>query len=272
MSMVADRTGLIALGVAGAGSGRGVRPPEEFCLPAGYRQQAAALTHDDAVMVDERGSVVVYWNEERIRASARYQRHVYAWAARLVGERGFRSVLDVGCGPCVKLTELVVPVCADVEGIDQASAIAAAKKLGTRAALREIDLENCERTAAWRTFDLIVCADVVEHLLDPDPMLRLLRRLGHERTMILISTPDRARLRGRGCMASEKPEHVREWAEAEFVTFLRSRGFAIERVKRLPGDDAPVRRGLMREMAFRAGLAGTSEHRCCTVLCRAGRV
>lgn len=252
-------------------SAMAVRGPEEFCLPRGYRQQAAPLTHDGARVVDERGEATAYWSEARVRASGRYQRHVYAWAAELVRSRGLKSVLDLGCGPCVKLMELIAPVCADVEGADQASAIGVARGRGAGMPLREIDLERCAGVEAWRRFDLIVCADVVEHLLDPDPMLGLIGRLSHEGTLVVMSTPDRARLRGRGCMASEKPEHVREWAEGEFTAFLRSRGFAIERVRRLPGDDAPWRRGAMREMVFRLGLAGTSEHRCCTVLCRAGR-
>ena len=198
-------------------SAMAVRGPEEFCLPRGYRQQAAPLTHDGARVVDERGEATAYWSEARVRASGRYQRHVYAWAAELVRSRGLKSVLDLGCGPCVKLMELIAPVCADVEGADQASAIGVARGRGAGMPLREIDLERCAGVEAWRRFDLIVCADVVEHLLDPDPMLGLIGRLSHEGTLVVMSTPDRARLRGRGCMASEKPEHVREWAEGELV-------------------------------------------------------
>jgi SAM-dependent methyltransferase len=248
-----------------------VRAPEDFCLPPGYRQQTTAFTHDAAAQLGADGEPVAYWNDERIRASSRYQHHVYAWGADLVRQRSLRSVLDLGCGPCVKLTSLISPVCDDVEGADQPSALEAARRLGTRAALREIDLERCENVAAWRTFDLVICADVVEHLLDPDPMLALLNRLCHERSLVLLSTPDRGRLRGRACMASEKPEHVREWAEPEFLRFVTSRGFEPLRVRRLPGDDAPIRRDRLKELAFRLRLSDTSPHRCCTVLCRPAR-
>ena len=233
---------------------------ERYFLPVGYRCRPNALTRDECG--------TDYWNPERIAASGRYQRHVYAWAARLVRARSLNSVLDAGCGPGTKLASQIATVCADVEGIDQASAIAAARQRGTPGVLREIDLEACDGVAAWRTFDLIVCADVVEHMLDPDPLLWLLKRLSHERTLLLISTPDRARLHGRACMSCDKPEHVREWAEAEFLAFLRSRGLDVLGVRRLPADDAPWRKGALREAAYRLGLAGTSPHRCCTALCR----
>ena len=245
-----------------------VRPPEDFCLPRGYRQQAAAYTHD-SVGHCEGAPQRDYWNSERIAASARWQHHVYAWGARLIAERGLKSVLDIGCGPGTKLQSVIAPVCSDITGLDQPSAITAAKRMGAPGRYSTIDLESCDDAAAPGVFDLVLCADVIEHLLDPDPLLRLIRRCGHERTLVLLSTPDRARLRGRGCMASEKAEHVREWTTPEFSRYLRSRKYAIESVRLLPGDHAPVSRGMVREWLWRARIAPTSPHRCLTILCRA---
>lgn len=269
-----------AIGVRGApaappradGSAAAVRPPEHFGLPPGYRQQTVAFSHDDTPLAGAGGEPAEYWNPDRVRASARYQHHVYRWAAELCRPRGrevgARSVLDVGCGPATKLRALVAPVCPDVEGIDQPSGVRAAERAGGPGRFTAVDLERCGGVAPWRTFDLIVCADVVEHLLDPDPMMGLIRRFCHAGSLVLLSTPDRARLRGRACMASDKPEHVREWAAGEFVAFVRSRGFAVERARPLPAADEPRRRGIAREWMFRLGLAGTSPHRCLAVLCR----
>jgi 2-polyprenyl-3-methyl-5-hydroxy-6-metoxy-1,4-benzoquinol methylase len=244
------------------------RAPEEFCLPAEYRQQTRALTHDGAETLDAQGRRVEYWNAQRIEASGRYQHHVYAWGARLVRERGLRSVVDVGCGPGTKLGMLIAPVCSDVTGLDQPSAVAVARRLGMPGMYGVVDLENGDRERPERTFDLVICADVIEHLLDPDPALGLLARYCHEGSMVLLSTPDRARLRGRGCMVSEKPEHVREWAAPEFRRYLVSRGWEILRARTLPGEDEPASRGLAREWMWRARLVPTSPHRCFTVLCR----
>jgi SAM-dependent methyltransferase len=242
-----------------------LRPPEDFCLPAGYRQQDGAATRDDAGPMEGDGA---YWNAERIAASARWQHHAYAWAARLAVRRGLASVLDVGCGPGTKLSRLIAPACADVEGIDQPSAIDAARRLGHAGVYRTVDLERPDAVAPWRAFDLIICSDVIEHLLDPGPCLRLIRRLCHAGSLVLISTPDRARLRGRACMASDKPEHVREWTAPELRRYLGMNGLRVVRTRMLPADDAPVRRGMLRELAWRARLVETSPHRCMTVLCR----
>jgi SAM-dependent methyltransferase len=240
------------------------RLPEEFCLPRGYQQQSAALTRDGGA-VQAGGE---YWNDDRVAASARYQWHVYAWAARLVRERGVRSVLDVGCGPGVKLDRLIAPVCGDIRGIDQQSAVAAARRLGSRGEYRVVDLERAGPGPVDRSFGLVICADVVEHLLDPDPAMEMMAGFCGPDSLVLLSTPDRARLRGRGCMASPKPEHVREWSTPEFLRFLSSRNFEVLEYRLLPGADEPAASGWAREWLWRARLAETSARRCLAVLCR----
>lgn len=241
-------------------------PPENYFLPSGYRQQAAALTRDQAT--PQYGDGAEYWNADRIASSARYQWHVYAWAAHLLQTRGLRSVLDIGCGPGVKLARLIAPLCNDVRGIDQDSAVAAARRLGSPGEYRVVDLDNCRTVKADRPFDLIICADVIEHLLNPDPAMAMIARFCGPRSLVLLSTPDRARLRGRACMASPKPEHVREWSTPEFLRFIDSRGFAVVEHRLLPGADEPAWSGWGREWLWRMRLAATSERRCLSVLCR----
>src|SRR5690348_3606914 len=86
--------------------------PQSLHLPRGYRQQPANLTHD-ANRAEQSGS---YWNDWRLDQSRRYQFHVYRWAAKLIKREGITSVLDVGCGPCTKIIDHILPVCPDVEG------------------------------------------------------------------------------------------------------------------------------------------------------------
>lgn len=240
-----------------------LRPPEDFGLPADYRQQAVAMTHDQVRPESEQA----YWNADRLSASGRYQYHVYAWAAALITKRGLKSVLDVGCGPATKLGRLIHPLCPDIEGIDQPSGIAAARATAAPGHFTAVDLES-PTVAPWRRFDLIICSDVVEHLIDPDPMLRFIGGFCTTDTLVLFSTPDRARLHGRACRESNKPEHVREWTHPEFIRFLRSRGFTVEAARLFPADDAPVARGRWHELLWRLRLRRTSPHRCQTVLTR----
>lgn len=238
-----------------------LRPPADFCLPTTYRQQVQACSRDAGLGEHQ------YWTDERIRTSAVYQWHVYRWAAKLVRARGLRSVLDIGCGPGTKLAEHIAPVCDDIEGFDQPAGVAAAERLGSPGVYRSVDLESAD-IQAHRTFDLVLCADVIEHLVDPDPMLDLILRMCHRGSLVLFSTPDRARLHGRACMASYKAEHVREWASPEFRRYLTLRAFRIERERFFPAANEPLRRGGMREMLFRAGFTDRSPHRCHAVLCR----
>ena len=235
--------------------------PADLCLPDGYVQRTINLTfdanRDDA-----------YWTEWRLEASGRYQRHVYAWAARLIERAGLRSVLDVGCGVGTKLREVIAPVGVEITGLDQISAITKARELGCPGTLVPVDLES-PSFEPRRAYDLILCADVLEHLIDPDPAMRLIRQCSHAGTLVILSTPDRRRRRGRDCMRSDKPEHVREWSRAEFRRFVHSRGFEVLCSRQTPQDDSPVRSHLRSELAWRLRLAKRSTLACHAVLCRA---
>jgi Methyltransferase domain len=237
--------------------------PESLCLPRGYRQQTTNLTLD---VNRDNGS---YWAPWRIAESHKWQYHVYRWGAELIAREGLSSALDVGCGICAKMTRHLVPVCPDTEGIDQPSALEVARRLGAQVKLTPVDLERPE-LRPWRTFDLIICADVLEHLVDPDPTIQLIRSFAHERSLILLSTPERDRQRGRGCMASAKPEHVREWTRGEFEAFVRSRGLHPIRSRLLPGDDTPIEACRDGEIQFRLHKAATSPRSCTALLCRPG--
>lgn len=237
-------------------------PPSSasLCLPAGYRQRERNETHDEA-----RDSS--YWAPWRVEASGRFQWHVYRWARDLIVRERLWSVLDLGCGVGTKLREILRPVCDDITAVDQPNAIAAARSLGTDADLIEMDLEKPAATLG-RTFDVILCADVLEHLLDPDPALALIRASCHQTTRVLLSTPDRRRRRGRACMQSDKPEHVREWSAAEFARYARTRGLKVETRRMLPQDDSPARAHRMSELLWRLRLRERSGLACTTLLCR----
>jgi len=237
--------------------------PFDLCLPAGYRQQVVPRTRDDCTQ-----NTQAYWNNERIADCRRreYQFHVYRWAARLIRAYRLRSLVDVGSGPGWKLASLIAPVCQDITALDQPSAMDLARRFQIPATLGTIDLERpLPPTRAW---DVVVCADVIEHLIDPMPLLEFLRSAAGQNGRILLSTPERDRLRGRECMGSDKPEHVREWARGEFLRFLAKAGFVVERSRLVPQDNTPVSAGRAGERLFRRGAAPRSLLACHAVLCR----
>jgi len=174
-----------------------------------------------------------YWTPERISLSARYQYDVYKIAADLMREPGVSSVLDVGSGPPLKLKSLLPAKPLVLHLVDQAQSAPLAASLLPAATFTAANLETADLDLGLR-FDLVICADVIEHLLDPDPCLRFIRRHLSPAGALLISTPERDILRGRECRSCPHPMHVREWNRAEFANFLRSRDWQVISHRILP--------------------------------------
>ncbi len=174
-----------------------------------------------------------YWDKERIFFSQYYQYHVYKLARRIIkSNKEINSVVDIGCGAGIKLVKLIHPVCPNITGIDQASAINFCNNFHKKG---KFIIDNIERPEVdLPKYDLIISSDVIEHLLDPDNLLNYIKNLARAQTLIIISTPDRDILRGANCMSSPKPEHVREWNRREFKMYLEDRGFEILQHLRAP--------------------------------------
>lgn len=167
-----------------------------------------------------------YWSEGRIEMSAYYQASVYRRAADFAREDGIRDLLDIGCGPGVKLMGILDPLVGNAVGIDDRHAVEVCSRLHPNGTFYADDFDS-PKLDLGRAFDLIICADVIEHVIDPDMLLDYIRRHATEATQIFISTPERNRLRGQHCVQSPKSEHIREWNKEEFRGYLEHRGFRV---------------------------------------------
>ncbi len=195
----------------------------------GIREAYVARTEVSTVSED----ATHYWNEQRIAASASYQYYVYEKAAQFLLSSGRRSFVDVGCGYPKKAREMISPITSDITLIDHPSLKVIMERDFPEMKFVPVDLERGDN-APRRTFDCVVCADVVEHLLDPDPLIALLRRLLAPDGRLFLSTPERDILRGRHCLSSPKPEHIREWSSSEFRTFVINSGLGLAEHHLLP--------------------------------------
>jgi SAM-dependent methyltransferase len=159
--------------------------------------------------------------------SSKYQIRVYRYARDLMGKHHLKNIMDVGCGFGIKLKEIIRPVCEDIVGIDKKHAIDFCKSEHRFGQWIEDDIENPQKNLG-RKFDLVLCSDVIEHLADPDNLLKYVEQYCHEGSHIVISTPDRDKVSGKRDQGPPiNRAHVREWNRAEFRDYISNSGFGI---------------------------------------------
>ncbi len=156
-----------------------------------------------------------------------YQVDVYRYAADILHKEELSSVLDVGCGLGLKLREFILPLGVRITGVDMRESIDVCWASHDFGRWICDDIEH-PGPSLGEKFDLIISADVVEHLMNPDALFDYLRACSHPDTLMLISTPDRDLRRGVDDMGPPgNPAHVQEWNSPEFRCYLEARGLRI---------------------------------------------
>lgn len=174
---------------------------KNYGLPEGYRIREKPEHWDDTRMKDE------------------WQREVYLMAAAIMASNGYSNVIDVGCGSAYKLIKYLGKY--DTYGLDVPRTVEW---------LREnYPTKEWGSSAPDHKFDLVVCADVIEHVPDPDMLCHTLRSLS--KGIILISTPDRLRPGEPPLGPSTNRSHVREWSFAEFGNYIREQFDVLHQVR-----------------------------------------
>lgn len=170
-----------------------IKPPEAFCIDSEFIQNPTPRYDNKADFYKE-GSLV-------------WQPHVYDLAGYLLDTFKCNTLIDVGCGNAHKLIPYM-EVC-NIIGIDYGPNIQFCKDR-YKGKWIEQDLEESFYLEVPED-SIIICADVIEHLMDPDNILKSLVGKGK---VLLISTPDR---KGKG---PPQRAHVREWTTGELNNYL----------------------------------------------------
>lgn len=155
-----------------------------------------------------------------------FQREVYQCAKNLV--KPGATVLDIGCGSAFKLMSFFGSGYNAV-GLDLKPTVEKLRERYPKGKWIEYDLEHPDDSWLGDNYDLVICADVVEHLEDPDKLFALLRKLRFDK--LVISTPDRSLIVERGgdrLGPPQNPHHVREWSRREFKRYLENNGMTVE--------------------------------------------
>lgn len=169
-----------------------------------------------------------------------WQRSVYEHALSLYeANPGFANILDLGCGAGTKSLSRFggTGKLLQVDRNDfRDDAVKASDVPFQQVSLEQYDdLEALLAALDPTEPTLIVCADVIEHLIDPRPLLSFIRRvlMRHPDNVAILSTPNHDSFEGvrSGSLPSNR-EHYRQWSVFGMGRQLRSAGFDVTRFGR----------------------------------------
>jgi hypothetical protein len=170
-------------------------------------------------------------------AHATWRGRAYAIALDTARAIGARQVVDLGCRDGGELVGAFGESGVETLGADVPyQAEAAAARFPERAWLGlhptdYAELEGLTRRAEAAGPRLILAIDVLEHLDDPRPLLRTVRRLleADPRSRAVVGVTNRdARGPDDAVRLPDDEEHYREWAPDEVQGFLEAGGFWVE--------------------------------------------
>ena len=222
---------------------------DHLFLPRGYSENQPEPV-DDAEGGD-------YWaspDELTTRDLRRYQDPVYVFAARTLSS-DVEIVLDVGCGTGDNLARRLAPLVPRATGVDQSSAIAIATARYPDIGWIAGDLRT---DGLWQQLielgpQLVLCADVIEHVDDPVTLLGRLRTLVGDRGRLVLSTPDRERVESQPALGPPRnPHHIREWTRVEMAQLLEATGFEIRSARHVLPRRYPLTALELKMLTWRA--------------------
>lgn len=170
------------------------------------------------------GGVPERFAPEEMRGQLLEAEHLsrYLWAAGLA--KGKR-VLDAGCGTAYGTALLAEAGATSVLGVDLASSVldSVRDEMPAPVELRVADLTELDLPE--KSFDLVVCFEVIEHFKEPLIVLDHLTRVLAADGVIVVSSPNR------GIYPPGNPHHFHEFTSAELREAMEER-FANVRLMR----------------------------------------
>jgi len=163
-----------------------------------------------------------------------WQISVYKQVGKLLSGFRSRKTLELGSGSGYKLMKFIYPISKNVSGIDYPHSVEYCKNHYPNGNWIAEDFDNYSSDHADK-YDLILSVDVIEHLVSPEKLIDKIKYHASSETTIIISTPERDKLRGPETMGPPPNKmHVREWNEIELKAFLEDQGLKVIEQQILP--------------------------------------
>jgi hypothetical protein len=192
-----------------------IRRRDTFCNKPGYLARTTPAYVDDILAESEVKS---------------HQPDVYRFAAYLANRLECKHAVAVGCGSGTELFEMFPQ--SQVVGVDFGANLQRSRRQYPGGTWIEHDLDRAGRVRIAETVlrrSVIICADVIEHLVNPACLLSNLRAWLDYAPVCLLSTPERDLVRGENDFGPPaNPAHVREWTLGELETLLRRSRLNVE--------------------------------------------
>jgi SAM-dependent methyltransferase len=182
----------------------GMNINEQLILPKQYARQINVIHGEDTPEDNE------VW-----------QLLVYEYAHYLQRRHQLTKILDLGCGAAHKTAAFFGAVLGEVHAVDWDTKIASQQFPTIQFRNADLDAGSIDLNSK---FDLIICADVVEHMNNPFCLVETIKLHAMSETLIVISTRERSH-DDEG--PSINPAHAQEWEYHEFGVFLHRAGFKI---------------------------------------------
>lgn len=179
---------------------------ENYCISSPYRVNAHPKHYVD------------------LNEKDRWQDEVYQYAHTQMTSSQSSSIVDVGCGSGYKLMKYFRAF--ETVGYETEPCLSFLRRTyPDRTWVASGESEKSFPVQQITQCDIVICSDVIEHIVDPDSLIRFLLSL--EWKWLILSTPDREVLRGMKQYGEKawtgppvNPAHVREWTFQEFSTYL----------------------------------------------------
>jgi len=158
-----------------------------------------------------------------------WQPDVLPIAVHIARLNGCKTLIDIGCGRGEKLVPYANEF--DIIGMDYGDNLDYCRSQHDFGRWLDVDLERDVLDIPGDVLkkSVLVCSDVVEHLVNPEKLALNLKMLLICAPYLVLSTPDRLRTYGQSQDGPPgNPHHVREWTLAELAAWLESYGFTVE--------------------------------------------